>query len=66
MTGFAASAKEKGVWSLTILVCWSIWRERNFKKFEAQEKQAFSCSDKNQGRGQALGAGGREAPISAS
>jgi hypothetical protein len=34
----ASSAKKKGARSLAILVCWSIWRERNARVFEAQEK----------------------------
>jgi hypothetical protein len=32
------SAKAKGGRTLAILVCWSIWRERNARLFEGQEK----------------------------
>jgi hypothetical protein len=33
-----ASAKVKGAWSLSILVCWTEWRERNRRVFEGQER----------------------------
>jgi hypothetical protein len=38
LTGSSGSAKAKGRRSLVILVCWAIWRERNSRIFEAQEK----------------------------
>jgi hypothetical protein len=33
-----ASAKVKGAHSLTILVCWTVWREQNRKVFEGQDR----------------------------
>jgi hypothetical protein len=39
MTGTASLAKVKGVQSLIILVCLSIWQEQNTRIFNAKEKQ---------------------------
>jgi hypothetical protein len=39
MTGATTSAKLKEMRSLIILVCWSIWRERNAMIFDAKEKE---------------------------
>jgi hypothetical protein len=39
MTGAATSAKLKGMRSLIILICWSIWPERNARIFDAKEKE---------------------------
>jgi hypothetical protein len=33
-----ASAKVKGARSLTILVCWKVWHERNHRVFEGQDR----------------------------
>jgi hypothetical protein len=33
-----ASAKVKGTRSLTILVCWTVWCERNHRVFEGQQR----------------------------
>jgi hypothetical protein len=38
LAGSSNSAKARGVRSLIILVCWTIWRERNVRIFEGQEK----------------------------
>jgi hypothetical protein len=38
LTVSSGSAKAKGRRSLVILVCWAIWRERNSRIFEAEEK----------------------------
>jgi hypothetical protein len=39
MLGSAASAKQKGIYSLVILVCWTVWEEQNARIFDAKEKQ---------------------------
>jgi hypothetical protein len=37
-----SSAKVKGVCSLTILVCWTVWHERNRRVFEGQDRTTQS------------------------
>jgi hypothetical protein len=39
MTGAATSVKLKGMRSLIILICWSIWWERNTRIFDVKEKE---------------------------
>jgi hypothetical protein len=33
-----SSTRIKGTWSVMILICWNIWRERNARIFEGTEK----------------------------
>jgi hypothetical protein len=38
VAGHASSTRSKGIQSLLILVCWSLWRERNARVFDDREK----------------------------
>jgi hypothetical protein len=40
LLGYSNADKAKGIKSLIILVCWTIWYERNSKNFEGKEKTA--------------------------
>jgi hypothetical protein len=40
LPGRLNAAKTKGIRSLIILVCWSIWRERNARIFDGKEKSS--------------------------
>jgi hypothetical protein len=44
LSGYSNAAKAKGTKSLIILVCWTIWRERNSRIFEGKEKNAARAS----------------------
>jgi hypothetical protein len=35
-------AQAKGVCSMTILICWTVWMERNARIFEGKERSTFA------------------------